>query len=52
MLKIVAAIEYTINCGSDFMRGRKRAVVYRVLLLNFKNTVSLIILLSFEYLCN
>lgn len=36
MLKIVAAIEYTINCGSNSLRGRKRAIVYRVLLLNFK----------------
>lgn len=35
MVKIVAAIEYTINCGNNFLRWRKRAIVYRVLL-NFK----------------
>lgn len=37
MLKIVAAIEYTINCDNNFLRGRKRAIVYCFwILLNFK----------------
>lgn len=32
----MAAIEYTINSGNNLLRGKKRAVVYRVLFLNFR----------------